>query len=83
MKMQEPSRLAAEWYSRKTNGACVRYEEAISFSGELDWKNCPGRARESSDLEIFRRKLTCNLMCVEKIIASETCRLKTVAILIF
>ncbi len=69
MSIYERTLFDAKWYSHKTNGAVVRYEVAVSLSGELVWVNGPYRAGQYSDLKIFRERLYNELLPNEVVIA--------------
>ena len=74
LRILEPTPFDAAWYSHKTNCSALRYEVAVSLSGNIVWVNGPFKAGEFADLRIFRNRLRYCLLYSECVIADGTYR---------
>lgn len=69
MSIFEPMPFDPGWRSHKTNGPAVRYEVALSLSGDIVWMHGPFQAGRNPDLTIFRKALKEKLNHNELVIA--------------
>ena len=69
VKIAEPWSFSHSWYSYKHNGAGLRYELAISLSGQIVWANGPYKCKIHPDVMIIRDKLKLFLLPGENVIS--------------
>lgn len=66
--INEPTPFDRKWYSHKLKRAAVRYEIAVSISGNIVWFNGPFEAGLYPDVKIFKEGLLHHLYQGENVV---------------